>query len=98
MHRAIRIAQGQQATREVLEGQLEARRLRACLDRLATWEIDVVAPPRLTPLAFPLWAESLQSHVLSTESREQRLLNMVESLERAASRETRRTRRGDPGR
>ena len=78
-----------QATREVLEGQLEARRLRASLDRLADWQIDVVAPPRLTPLAFPLWAQSLQSHVLSTESREQRLLAMVESLERAATREKR---------
>jgi ATP-dependent Lhr-like helicase len=82
-----------QATREVLENQLEARRLRTCLDRLATWEIDLVAPPRLSPLAFPLWAESLQSHVLSTESWEDRVLKMVESLERAAGRESLRAAR-----
>jgi ATP-dependent Lhr-like helicase len=73
-----------QATREVLENQLEAQRLRACLARLATAEIVLVAPERLTPLSFPLWAESLQSQVLSTESWEDRVLKMVESLERAA--------------
>lgn len=82
-----------QATREVLEGQLEARRLHACLERLAADEIALVAPPRLTPLAFPLWAESLQSQTLSSESWEERVLRMVESLERAAAREPRRAAR-----
>jgi ATP-dependent Lhr-like helicase len=74
-----------QATREVLDGQLEAVRLRACLERLATQRLVLLAPPRLTPLAFPLWAESLQSQVLSTETWEERVLRMVESLERAAA-------------
>jgi ATP-dependent Lhr-like helicase len=73
-----------QATREVLENQLEAQRLRVCLERLSAGEIVLVAPARLTPLSFPLWAESLQSQVLSTESWEERVLKMVESLERAA--------------
>jgi ATP-dependent Lhr-like helicase len=80
-----------QATREVLEGQLETVRLRACLERIAAQRLVLLAPPRLTPLAFPLWAESLQSQILSTESWEERVLRMVESLERAASpRESRR--------
>jgi hypothetical protein len=57
-----------QATREVLEGQLEARRCAPASSVSRRSEIALVAPPRLTPLAFPLWAESLQSHVLSTES------------------------------
>jgi ATP-dependent Lhr-like helicase len=82
-----------QATREVLEGPLEAHRLRACLERLADWKIELVAPPRLSPLAFPLWAESLQSHVLSTESWEDRVLQMVASLERAAGARAPRTAR-----
>jgi ATP-dependent Lhr-like helicase len=73
-----------QATREVLEGQLEAARLRACLERLQREELAIVSPPRLTPLAFPLWAESLQSQILSNESWEDRVLKMVEQLERAA--------------
>lgn len=80
-----------QATREVLDGQLEAVRLRACLERLSAQRLVLLAPPRLTPLAFPLWAESLQSQILSSESWEERVLRMVESLERAAA--TRESRR-----
>ncbi|MCZ8129674.1 MAG: ligase-associated DNA damage response DEXH box helicase [Steroidobacteraceae bacterium] len=73
-----------QATREVLEGQLEAARLRECLENLAGRPVALVEPPRLTPLAFPLWAEALQSQVVSTEDWETRVLRMVETLERAA--------------
>jgi ATP-dependent Lhr-like helicase len=73
-----------QARREVLDGQLEVRRLRESLERLAGAELVLTRPPRLTPLAFPLWAESLHTQVLSSESWEERVLAMVASLERAA--------------
>ena len=45
---------------EVLERQFEFRRLIAALDRIAGQEVQVIETPRLTPLAFPIWAEFIQ--------------------------------------
>lgn len=72
-----------QAHREVLEAELEASRLRAGLASLAERDRVLTHPPRFTPLAFPIWAERLQSQV-STESWLTRVQRMAESLEQAA--------------
>jgi ATP-dependent Lhr-like helicase len=72
-----------QAHREVLERELEATRLREGLTSLSQRELTVTHPPRFTPLAFPIWAERLQSQV-SSESWLQRVQRMAESLEAAA--------------
>jgi ATP-dependent Lhr-like helicase len=72
-----------QAHREVLERELEASRLRRGLASLAERELTLATPPRFTPLAFPIWAERLQSQV-STESWVSRVQRMAESLEREA--------------
>ncbi|MEJ2514856.1 MAG: ligase-associated DNA damage response DEXH box helicase [Gammaproteobacteria bacterium] len=75
-----------QARREVLEGQLEFRRLRQTLQEAGKRRLVVVDTPRLTPLAFPLWAERLQSQVISTEDWRTRVRRAAERLEKAAGR------------
>jgi len=72
----------EQAQREVLEGQLEFSRLQACLERIQSLKIEVIDTPRLTPLAFPLWAERQYSQA-SGESLKERIKRMFESLESA---------------
>jgi len=72
-----------QARREVLEDQIEVRRVREALDAARAGRITVVETPRLTPLAFPLWAERLGTR-LSTESFADRVARMVDRLEKAA--------------
>ena len=72
-----------QARREVLEQQFEFRRLAAALERIATKEIVIVDPPRLSPLAFPIWAEQIQSR-LTTQGWLERITEMARELERAA--------------
>ncbi len=74
-----------QARREVLESQLEATRLASALEAIRTMEIRVERTPRLTPLAFPLWAESLQAEHVSSETWTERVRRMVAALERASS-------------
>jgi ATP-dependent Lhr-like helicase len=69
-----------QAEREVLEGQLEVRRLSALLQDCASREIALHAPGTLTPLSFPLWAETMRGQ-LSTEdwkTRVQRAAGLLE--------------------
>lgn len=74
-----------QARREVLEQQLEFSRLEAALESLARRRWRLVEPERLTPLSFPLWAESLNSQTLSSMSFQQRVESMLGSLEQAAT-------------
>jgi ATP-dependent Lhr-like helicase len=78
-----------QARREVLEEQLEAARLRTCLERIARMKLVVVETQRLTPFAFPIWAERLREQVTS-EDWESRVRRMVERLEKEADRRPRR--------
>jgi ATP-dependent helicase Lhr and Lhr-like helicase len=73
-----------QADREVLEGMLEVRRLEGLLERLAGAERIVLETPRLTPFAFPIWAERMQAEV-SSERWIDRVQRMAVRLERAAS-------------
>ena len=84
-----------QARREVLEGQLEVGRLARALRELGDRRMILVEPPHLTPLAFPLWAESLQAVEVSTEDWRTRVERMSEALEHRArgTRGGRRTRR-----
>ena len=74
-----------QARREVLEQQLEVARLRATLEGLRAAELVIVPTRRLTPLAFPLWAERLRAQQVSTEDWEARVKRMAGQLEAAAS-------------
>ena len=73
-----------QARREVLERQFEFRRLTAALERIAAQEIRVVETPRLTPLAFPIWAEFVQSR-LTTKDWLTQITDMACELESAAT-------------
>ena len=73
-----------QATREVLDRQLEAPRLAAALDRMRRDRVVVTTPPRPTPFSFPLMVELFRDK-LSTEALESRVAKMVEALERAAA-------------
>ncbi|MEO1237375.1 MAG: ligase-associated DNA damage response DEXH box helicase, partial [Planctomycetota bacterium] len=74
-----------QARREVLEQQLEVRRLRRALGTLAEAELEPVATERLTPLAFPLWAERLREQHLNSQSWQEQVGKMVVRLEEAAA-------------
>ena len=75
----------EQARREVLEQALEVNRLREALARIEAASLSVHETARLTPLAFPLWAERLRNR-LSTQRWEDRVARMVDQLERAAGR------------
>ncbi|MGI9015354.1 MAG: ligase-associated DNA damage response DEXH box helicase [Phycisphaerales bacterium] len=74
-----------QSKREVLEAELEYHRLNQTLERLATESITLMHARRVSPLAFPLWVESLRSQDVSSESWSDRVHRMVEELELAAS-------------
>lgn len=69
-----------QAEREVFEAQLEFRALAATLERCAGRRIVLNQPATLTPLAFPLWAESLRGE-LSTEQWSTRVRRAAEQLQ-----------------
>jgi ATP-dependent Lhr-like helicase len=75
-----------QAQREILEGQLDLARLEVTLQKIETCEIVQVTSARLTPLAFPLWADQLSSSNVSTESFTKRLSKMLSDLEQDAQR------------
>jgi ATP-dependent Lhr-like helicase len=73
----------EQAQREVLDQQLEFERLRGAMERMRGMRLRIVATRELTPLAFPLWAESLRSQSISSESWASRVKKMVLRLERS---------------
>jgi len=72
-----------QARREVLERQFEFRRLEETLAAIADRDIRIVDTPRITPLAFPIWAEFIQSR-LTTQDWLAQITDMARELERAA--------------
>lgn len=76
-----------QARREALSGQLEFVRLQHALERIRGWTVSVQRPARLTPLAFPLWADSMRQQ-LSSENWEDRVQRMLKQLEADAQRGT----------
>ena len=73
-----------QATREVLERQLEAPRLEAALARMRGSRALMTNPSRPTPFAFPLMVELFREK-LTTEALEARVARMVAELEAAAT-------------
>ena len=70
-----------QSRREVLERQLEVERILSKLSEIKKQELILKSPIRLSPFAFPLWAESLRTQV-STESWGDRVRKMSQELER----------------
>ena len=64
-----------QAYREVRDQQLQLDRLRTVMGSIADQECLHVRIPRLTPFAFPLYVERIQSR-LSTEKFEQRIARL----------------------
>jgi len=74
----------EQTRREVLEQQFEFQRLKESLEKIARQEIVCVETPRLSPLAFPIWAEQIQSR-LSTQDWLAQIAGMAQELETAAN-------------
>jgi ATP-dependent Lhr-like helicase len=72
-----------QASREVLERQLESTRLGVTLQRLSASTMVLTNPRRPTPLAFPLLVDRTRERV-SSESLAERVRRMQLALERAA--------------
>ena len=69
-----------QARKEVLECQLEAKRLIEKLTEIKTQKIVLKSTRNLTPFSFPLWAESLRTQ-LTSESWSDRVQRMAKELE-----------------
>jgi ATP-dependent Lhr-like helicase len=72
-----------QASREVLERQLESTRLGVTLERIAASRVVVTQPKRPTPIAFPLVVDMNREKV-SSESLGDRVRRMQLALEKAA--------------
>ncbi len=73
-----------QARREVLERQLEFQRLRSAMEHLTQKSLVIRKTERLTPMAFPLWAERIASQQLRFESARERIERIAKQLELAA--------------
>ena len=73
-----------QSRREVLDRQLEVTRMVDTLQSLAKQRLVRQSPGRLSPFAFPLWAESQRSQ-MSSESWGDRVKRMAMQLEKASS-------------
>jgi ATP-dependent Lhr-like helicase len=69
-----------QARREVLDRQLETRRLTQKLKEIESQHVVINETDRLTPFSFPLWAESLRTQI-SSESWSDRVRKMAQELE-----------------
>jgi len=72
-----------QSKREILEGQLEMSRMQDALTSIAAKPYRLIELERLTPMAFPLWAERLYS-VISTKDALTLMEEMLAELEREA--------------
>jgi Lhr-like helicase len=73
-----------QSRREVLEAQLEVSRLRSALERTAGQTLLRRSLDRLSPLAFPIWAETLRATQVSSERWSDLVARMVVRMERVA--------------
>ena len=68
-----------QAYNEVMEQQMEERRLRDMLERIQTGKIVITFPKRLTPFCFPIKVDSMRED-LSSEKLEDRVRKMQMQL------------------
>lgn len=73
-----------QARREILDSQLDFVRLRTTMESILSRRYIFKQCERLTPMAFPLWADRLQAHYHGDDAAT-RLEKMIASLEMAAS-------------
>lgn len=73
----------EQSQREVLERQMDFTRLRETMEAMQHRTIILKNCERLTPLAFPLWADRI-AHSVDTEDPAATLARMLEELEIAA--------------
>ncbi len=73
----------QQATREVLENQLEESRLRSTLAALQNKKLLIAVTPSPSPLAYPLFVERLRQQ-LSSEKLSDRIRRMEVVMEKIA--------------
>ena len=73
----------EQASREVLERQLERSRLALALERFTNGRVTQTQPPGVTPFAFPLWVERVRESVTS-ETLADRVQKMQLRLEKVA--------------
>jgi ATP-dependent helicase Lhr and Lhr-like helicase len=80
------------AEREVLEGELALPQLKQVLERIASEPIDLQRPATLTPLSFPLWAETVRG-ALSSEDWRTRVERAAQQLEARHAKAQRRKRR-----
>ncbi|MEE4296063.1 MAG: DNA ligase-associated DEXH box helicase, partial [Wenzhouxiangella sp.] len=78
-----------QAREEVLESEMELSRLRDTLISIQARLLAIHQTDRLTPLAFPLWADRLRGQ-LSTEDFQQRIERMLATLEKPPAQTSRR--------
>ena len=69
-----------QAVREVFEAQMDVQALSAAFARCAARTLDLRHPRTLTPLSFPLWAETVRGE-LSTEDWSARVQRAAEQLQ-----------------
>jgi ATP-dependent Lhr-like helicase len=74
----------EQARREVLEKQLEITRLQEALQQIAGQKLVLLSPAKISPMAFPLWAEEIASQKLRSESARERIERVARELEGAA--------------
>jgi ATP-dependent Lhr-like helicase len=73
-----------QARSEVLERQMEFARLKNALTQMTAKKFVSQPTRRISPLAFPLWAERIASQQLKFESASSRIERLAEQLEKAA--------------
>jgi len=75
-----------QARREVLSEQLEFRRVRGAMEAAARRRIALIPTERLSPLAFPIYAERLRTQYFTTEKWHERVERLASEMEREARR------------
>ena len=73
-----------QARREVLERQMEFARMKQALTQMIAKKFVMQPTQRISPLAFPLWAERIASQQLKFESASARIERLAQQLERDA--------------
>jgi ATP-dependent helicase Lhr and Lhr-like helicase len=77
-----------QSKREILEGQLEFSRMQEVLTEISNKPFRLIELTRLSPFAFPLWAERLYS-VISTKDAATLMEEMLKELEQEADKSLR---------
>lgn len=68
----------------MLEQQLEVSRLKSALETLERQTLVIKHPQRLTPMAFPIWAQRISSQTIRVEEAGERIERMIAQLEAAA--------------